>query len=392
MAFGVTDQGFVKKDFETIKAELEAQAITQFGSEVDLSIFSPIGASIHSRALEQADQWDLAEEIYYANQIDNATGAALDRVVAFKGLTRQEEETSNVTLTLTGTNGTIVNAGFIAQTPSGFQFITTETQTITGGTVDINAVSIETGIEQNVTAASITEIVTVISGVDTVNNVTEATGGRDVETDAELRARYKASSVNGSSVNGIQGALNELDSVTTAVVFENSTDVTDGDGRPPHSYEAVIEGGTEPDIFDVLLRYNPAGIASYGSETAAGTDNVGVARSFDYNNPTNIDIFVTINITTNANWVAGSEDTVERNTVEVIGGTYSPTSETFAGQGIGIDIQAWRVIAAQIDIAGIDVITVKVGETSLPGTLDVVDIEPRERGRTDIAKIDITVT
>ena len=389
MAFGVTDEGFIKKDFDTIRAEKEAKAIVQWGPEVDLSIFSPIGAMIYIDALEEADLWDRLELVYYSNHIDNATGVNLDRVVATKGLTRKDATRSIVDLEISGVDTTVVPIGFIAQTSSGIQFITTVSGIISGGTVTLEAQSVETGLDQNVTDSTITEINTPVVGVTAVTNPAESTGGADDETDAELRARYKSTGGAGSSVDALQAAFLLVESITSATVIDNKTDVVDGEGRPAHSYESVIKGGTDAEIGEVFLNYGPAGIETFGSEVINPVDSQGFPREYKFNRPSTIDVYVEIDIVTNANWQAGADATVKRNTVEYIGGTY--LTETFAGLGIGIDVFSWRVIAAQSGIAGIETITAKVGTVPSP-TGDTVDILIREEALTDETKIVVNVS
>ena len=49
--FGATPQGFIKKTEDVLIAEGESRARELFGSDVDLSIYSPLGAFIRLIAL-----------------------------------------------------------------------------------------------------------------------------------------------------------------------------------------------------------------------------------------------------------------------------------------------------------------------------------------------------
>jgi len=79
--FGITPTGFLKKSFVIIKAEMESDArlAENFGADVDLSEFSPIGIQIKIMAKREAEKWDVLEDIYFGNQVDNARGVQLDQ-------------------------------------------------------------------------------------------------------------------------------------------------------------------------------------------------------------------------------------------------------------------------------------------------------------------------
>lgn len=48
-------------------------------------------------------------------------------------------------------------------------------------------------------------------------------------------------------------------------MYENRTNETDSEGRPPHSVEAVVDGGSNSDIAEQILATVSAGITTYGS-------------------------------------------------------------------------------------------------------------------------------
>ena len=386
---GITAAGFVRKTYEEILTDLEAAARLSFGSDVDLSEFSPTGKFIMLMANSLSENWQLFEDLYYSTFIDTSEGTTLDRVCALGGISRRPATQSAVTLTLSGVNTTVVSTGFIAQTATGIQFITTEEGTISGGTVDIPARAVVAGAEGNVADSTITEIVTPVTGVTSVTNAAEATGGSAIETDAELRERYKFRGVTGgSSAVAIQTVLLDIESIISAVCYENNTDGI-VDGMTPHSIECVIDGGSNAEIMDVLLNYKPAGIETIGAVTDSVVDNAGVTRTFNWNVPTPIDIWVDVDITKNALWQASYEAQVKAKVAEIVGGTSGAV--TYAGRGIGEDVKSWRIIANFDDIVGIDSVIVKVEDGAAP-TLDIFPIDRDERARTDDAKITVTAT
>ena len=388
MSFGVTAQGFVRKNYNDILGELETGAKAGFGNDVDLSEYSPIGIFLQLMADQLAETWEKEEEVYYSAYVNTATGSNLDRVVGLAGITRRPATNALVVLRIAGTNGTIVPVGFIAQTPQGIQFQTTASGTIAGGTLDLDARATATGSAGNVSTGTVTEINTPQAGVDTVTNPAGAVGGAEVETDSELRERYQArGAAGGSTALAIQAQLNEIPDVVTAICYENNED-TVVDGMPPHSIEAVLEGGTDQEILEALLVTKPAGIESFGTESGQIVDNAGVTRTFSWSRPSDQDVYVEVDIYPNAEWQAGFITAVKQKVVEEVGGSYAGTD--YPGQGIGEDVFAWRVIANLEDLVGIDNVLVRVGETALP-TGSKVDIGRAERAVTDDAKIVVAV-
>jgi hypothetical protein len=111
--------------------------------------------------------------------------------------------------------------------------------------------------------------VTVTLGVTAVNNPDYALAtGDDEETDAQLRQRREASVAIPSVgyLEGLTGALTAISGVTDAIVFENTTAITDENGIPGHSLWAIVDGGTAATIADVIYRKRNAGCGVYGSE------------------------------------------------------------------------------------------------------------------------------
>src|SRR5512136_1513420 len=357
MAYGITAAGFVRKTEAEIKTSLENRfkALDAFGTVAALGAEDPLGIIVGIMKLEISELWELAENAYYSFSIDNATGADLDRIVAYKGLVRQGLTNSTVLLTFTGTNGVTLAVGeMIAQTPQGIKFINTEAGTILGGTMTISARATVAGTTGNVASASIIEIVTPKAGIDTVTNAAEASGGSLSETDAELRQRYKlASAFGGSSVAAIQAILNQVTGVTTATVGENITDSIDVNGLPPHSYNAIIDSvdsTNEQEVFNAFLNYAPAGIPSYGAKSITLPDTNGQDKTYYYDEPETTNIYVTATITANSGWDADYVDVVKKAIVQEIGGTWDGIS--YAGNGIAQNVYSWKIIG-NIDANGV---------------------------------------
>lgn len=169
----------------------------------------------------------------------------------------------------------------------------------------VNKVNSVGSVENNVAGAiqalanSITQIVTPVVGLDSVNNPVALTIGREEETDEELRVRHTDSvQVAGTAtVTAIQSSLSEVQGVTQALVVENRGTTTDGEGRPAKSYECVVEGGNEDDIGQKIWDTKPAGVETYGDILNVVTDVNGNSQSVYFSRPEPSYIWIEVDYT-----------------------------------------------------------------------------------------------
>lgn len=92
--------------------------------------------------------------------------------------------------------------------------------------------------------------------------------GRFVETDEELRQRFKNSSnVNGkATLSAIKSNLLNVTGVSDVIVKENDSTVT-VDGMPAKSIEAVVIGGNNTEVAETLYDVKGGGIELHGNTT-----------------------------------------------------------------------------------------------------------------------------
>jgi uncharacterized phage protein gp47/JayE len=121
-----------------------------------------------------------------------AYGAYLDLRTGERGIYRKAAVKAVGSVTITGTNGTVIAAGTVLSTGgnSPVLFVTTADGTIASGTVTVAAEAQTGGADGNVAANAITLVFGDLSGVAAVTNGAAFAGGVDEETDADLLARY----------------------------------------------------------------------------------------------------------------------------------------------------------------------------------------------------------
>jgi len=139
-------------------------------------------------------------------------------------------------------------------------------------------------------------IQTPVTGWNGVNNPDAGITGRATETDDELRLRRERSIIKGNATDEAIAAalLNDVENVTNARVFSNRTDVTDGEGRPPHSFETVVQGGDDQEVADKIWETQPSGIQSFGNTTEIVTDSQGNPQTIKFSRPESVYIHVQV--------------------------------------------------------------------------------------------------
>ncbi|QEK12572.1 baseplate J/gp47 family protein [Crassaminicella thermophila] len=145
---------------------------------------------LKSVAIELENAYKKQESILDKGFVETATGEWLDKKVAEQGLTRKSATKATTIVTITGSEGTIVNEGTLVASDT-VNFVVKETKTIDAtGQVDVLVECEEEGSIGNVPAGAIKYFPVTIAGLTGVTNLNAVTNGYDGETDEELRQRY----------------------------------------------------------------------------------------------------------------------------------------------------------------------------------------------------------
>ncbi len=452
----LTEEGLEVDSFEEIVTSMAADYVERTGVSTDaVAEDAPDGVLVRIVADRIAEALELLQAIHSADDEAAATGDALDALSALTGTVRETAAPSTTdSLVLVGTTATVVptgsqassestgtawqtigdatlvaattwasttayvvgdlreNAGNIyrvitAGTSAGAGGPTTEDDDITDGTVhwafigagdglaeDVSAAATETGPKSGL-AYTIQTIDTPVSGWNGVVNMLDADEGTDLEADADLRVRRvdEISAAGASIPDAIRARLLRVDGVTSVTVFFNNTDITDGDGIPPHSVEALVKGGEDQDIWDALLVECVAGgIATHGTEVGTAEDSQGTEYTVKFTRPTEVDIYVIITVEVDADLYPTNGDTLVEEAIVAFGDS----------QGAGRDSRArplGAAVVSRVDSAGIelgvagviDTPSVKIGTAPAPTLETTIAIGLREQAVYDSSRISVVV-
>src|SRR6056297_1248924 len=393
---GVYENGFERKTRLEIVEDLQDRAKTAFGEDVNLNSNSLLGKLIELFSYELAVNWQGQEQVYTSHIVDFATGVNLDYICDFIGISRKPATNSSVVLTFYGTDGTTIPAGTQIST-NGDDKIYFETDeeveigTTTSGEIDVDATSLEKGSDVNVAAYTLTNLVNFISGIDTVANSSAATGGTDEESDIELRERYKDSVAiaGASTVDSIRAEINNIENVRAVLVKQNSTDST-VDGLLPHSIQAIVLDGENEDIAEAIFETAAAGIQTNGSTSVSVEDDSGGTHTIKFDRPTEIDIYIDIDITVSDSYPTNGDELVTTEILKYVGGLDEENSTEYAGLNIGEDVIYAKLIDYTMNVEGVEDVSITVGTSDDPVGTSNISIDSTEIAKSKSSYIDIT--
>lgn len=245
----------------------------------------------------------------------------------------------------------------------------------------------ETAGAVNPAIGEVDQIITPVSGWDSVINNVPAVVGRDAESDTALRQRWSNSLYERSSamVDAIQAAIyQQADGVTTAIVYENNTDTTDAEGRPPHSIEAVVEGGDINDIAKQIWNKKAAGIDTYGDVSVEIYDSQGAAHTIHFNRPEQVIVWIRIVIRENPDEIMPAAALQEIKDAVLTKGQ----SQT-VGQDVILQRYFSEIFRATAGVGYID-LTAATGTTAGTYSADNITISPRQIAVFDASRIEVT--
>lgn len=250
--------------------------------------------------------------------------------------------------------------------------------------VDYGNITVPTG--------TITVIVKNVDGLESVTNDITPTAGRIEESDIAARQSYiKRIAIR--SKNLIDGMVADIyqnvDGVLSASGMENYTNEYDSEGRPPHSFEIVVDGGDDSKIAQSIFDRKCPGIRAYGSTTVDIADSFGNIINIGFSRPTYQYVWLKITLT--------------RNFKEVMAPNYAALAQSAImanadEYGLGEKVILQKFLPyLYANLTGVEFITIKGAvtdtDTEAPAeyTLDVIDMLSRQKAQFDATRIEVVL-
>jgi uncharacterized phage protein gp47/JayE len=307
---GLTSSGFVPETYDDIKARIEGKLET-LNPGFDFSPESPDGQLIGIMTYELFQAWAQLNNVYNSYNPTVASGAALRNIGLITGIPFGAASKSYATLETQGTVGTIIPALSLVADADGNEFYSAFEVSIPS---NIQVVSKKSGVI-DVSAGSITNIVTPVTGWTGITQLLDGNSGTTAQTQQQYRnSRQRTVMRNSVSIaDAMQANLHEL-GIDQATVFNNDSNATVG-GVPANTIEVTV-GEISPAITDdmiaqVILSTNSMGCSTFGTTTVAITDTQGVSHDISFSKATQFDVEMDINITFLDPDFAGAEESIK---------------------------------------------------------------------------------
>jgi hypothetical protein len=167
--------------------------------------------------------------------------------------------------------------------------------------------------------------------------------------------------------DGMYSALVNLDDVIQAVVWENELDTPKamaGGTLDPHSVYCVVDGGDQDEIAEAIWLRKSGGCTMMGDVSRTVTDAQGHDHTIKFSRPTDVDIYLEIDVTQRAGWVSGMDDTI-KSTIEAA--SQAPGAVLIGGDSN--NEFAWSDVLTWIaDLVGFSISEVRMGTAPSPAT------------------------
>lgn len=393
MPYGLTENGWNPKSLEVLTAEVEAElkAAPALGPEINVAATSILGQLNGVFLPKLAELWEVGGAIYHSQDPDRNIGDAQDSVAAITGTIREAATKSRASCTVNLAAGANIAIGAATASVSGnsnARFTNTTVMANPGGSAANFTVVFEALVTGPVVANAGTLTVRDNSptGWNSITNPADAVLGTEIEGNSALRIRREQElrQQGGSVIAAIASDLLTVDDVIDVVMLENDTDYTDNDGLPPHSFEAIVDGGTDAAVADMIWRSKGGGIQTHGDETETITDSEGVTHDVGFTRPTDRNVYIEVDVDVDAEDYPDDGDDQIKTALATLG------DDTL---GIGDDVIRTRLYGAIYAISGvIDVTAIRLGFSASPTGTANLEIGTRERSRWDTARIDVEST
>lgn len=307
MSEGITENGLTLDSYDTLLNNLQSALNSIYapdGDSINFDSETPDGQAVNIYTQMGSDIRELAREIYNSFDPSKCSGVVQDSRYALNYLFRQGgtftiqniDVVTDRTVTLSGLDANyndINAASYTVSDDAGNLWYLIDTVTLEAGTHSLPFRSKDLGLVQT-TVGTITNMVTTVLGVISVNNSTAPTTlGVPQETDLAFRIR-RARSTEKSGQNNTDSMLSQvldLDGVTDATVWVNSTNETDSTGTPAGYVWLIAEGGANSDIAETIYA-NSCGRGTRGEVTVDVPAVSGQIFTVHFDRPTPVPLYI----------------------------------------------------------------------------------------------------
>ena len=380
----LTEKGFQRLTYDDILNMQIDRAKLLFGEDIDTTDKSVFGKFLRLYCLDAAQNQELAEGVYLSAFPNTASGVGLDRLCPLVGISRNPATYARHNITIIGTAGETVEAGFLVAAGE-IIFHTTQDYAIgDDGTVSVIVECNESGTVGNVEIGKIKDIVNPNANVKSILHTDIETIADDFETDYSLRTRFSQafSTVGSSTLEAIRGAILRVTGVESVLILENDTNIVNEAGVPAHSFRCYVLApeSLKQEIGEAIFSKKPIGVGTDGTETVTTTDIGGGTHTIKFSWTETVGIHVRCTLVTDSNFSDEKLQEIKDNIVEKL-----------SRYGNGQDVTA-SSLYADVYVDGVtDVTVLEISPDGSSYGASVIEINDHQVARTTDAYIEVTV-
>ena len=399
MSFGMTNTGFKPKRFADVLESLtnRIKAISNpdtgeypFVNETADGLLLQVTSVI---AEEIAICWEQAYLASVQYDPQNASGVALRGVVQINGINPSYGTPTQLPIVVRGTAGTVIPTGSKISSTDGSQIYEVQESVVipAGGETTTTTLCTEVGAN-NPAPGTIIQIQTPIFGWNYASNNLATSVGTNADTDTTLHIKQSRATAATSyrQVDAIIAGIMTVPGVTYARLYVNKTLTTDARGIAGKTMAAVVVGGLDADIANVL-RLKAGSLDNFAGNLSTPIEYVGElgdTETIDFYRPTEVPIYISIALTVTESGVFPEDATDQIKQAIVNYAVYD--QEGIAGFPPGADVLISRLYTPINTVPGFKVDSIQIGKAA--GTLSTSDIAIawNELATFDASRITIT--
>lgn len=315
--FSVTETGLITVDSTGIEDAFINAYKNALGSDLNTEAGTFQGQMILNDSSMLIYAQNQCALIANAFSVLTAKGSALDVVANFWGYYRKQGVSTVVNCVLGGTNGTIITKGsLVSDGDYEYQLLSDVTIGVSGQA--IGQFQCTTSGSIVVLSNTVTEVVTQISGWDTVRNNQAGVTGYDTENDNQFRERITANWFNvraRGALGAIWDNMAQLENVISVCVRENPTNANitiDGFTLLPHSVFVCVAGGLDSDIAKCMYNQKTIGANTNGNTNVSWYDSTtGLLNNYKIQRAETVNLQVEVSYQTSYYTTANVEEQIK---------------------------------------------------------------------------------
>lgn len=304
---GVTANGLILKDYDTLLAELQADfnaIYAQDGNPINFGSETPDGQLTNILTQRNSDNRELIRDVYNSFDPSKCSGTVQDSRYALNYLTRKQgtftiqniDITVNQTVNLQGLDANYADinaASYTVSDDNGNLWYLIDSTLLTAGTTSLPFRAKDKGLIQPTIGTIINQVTRVLGVVSVINSLAPTSLGEAQESDLEFMLRRERSTATKGQNNtdAMLGQLLELEAVADADIWDNDTNSTDETGTPANTIWVIVDGGANTDIADIIYQ-NANGTNTRGNVSVDITSVSGQIFPTRFDRPNPIGLYI----------------------------------------------------------------------------------------------------